>query len=202
MSKSTFLGLTGRVHPDLNVKKLNENATNPILAKSESDVCFEVHNDASNINIVDDKTAASAINDAENDFNPDSILDEYEITKDDLKYATGEQLASLYFEADYSDDKNYSEHNAMLITLLANATTEQIQDFMGVFEKVTQNWDDWDDNYNFSYENLGKQLLYASRAEKITGKQSYNDFLDTVSANPDLFPNYNDYVGIVFGNQL
>ena len=129
-------------------------------------------------------------------------MDEYEITKEDLKYATGEQLAGLYFEAEYSDDKNYSEHNAMLITLLANATTEQIQDFMGAFEKVTQNWDDWDDNYNFSYENLGKQLLYAAKAEKFTGKQSYEEFMDTVLANPDLFPNYNDYVGIVLGNQL
>ncbi len=125
-----------------------------------------------------------------------------DLKRKELKQATGKQLFDIYLNANYPDDEKYIEHNAMMVTLLSNACEQQIKEFMNSFEILTKDYDVNEDRYDFSYENLGKQLLYASRAANITGQNIFNDFMNKVKLYPDLFPNYNEFAGIALGNQL
>ena len=193
---SDFLSITSKGQTNLNNKQNLNNATNPIQQNENS---FFKYTNVSASSYLDEKNATEELNKAQeetNEFNPNDILDEYEITKDDLKYATGEQLLSLYLEADYSSDNDYSKHNAMLVTLLSNATKDQVDDFMKSFEEYS-NDSDWSD-YKFSFDNLSNQLKKIDGALKYTDKDQYEEFSQILSENSDLFnqDDYSRYYGI------
>lgn len=196
MSESNFLDISGRLKNES--FQITKNATNPILISDDGDINIDFGFKNDDISSAKSSTLFSY----EHDFNPETFLKEYDISEEDLKYATGEELFKIYNDVNYYDDKKYKQHNSMMITLLAGAPKETIQGFMNSFESATGGCDIYDESYDYSYDNLGKQLLYASRASDIIGQEKFSEFMETVKANPDLFPNYNEYAGIALGNQL